>query len=378
MTDELTGPPPMTTPSRSGRRVDPTRPRPSGRAVAPPAVRRRVPRRPARRPRARRRRAVRLRPRVHGRDPAGRPRRRRRPVRPRRRRGRRRLARGLRQLAEGQVVARGGGRRDAIGYADLDRRADVDAMVAEAMAVGRDGDPVERVDRRRADRGPRRRRSRPASLFDRPRSRADVQTLAADSRSTPDDAAVVARGRRLRRHPSGTDGQRADRTPPSERLTAALADSTPRPRSASRSTCPSVEPDSPPPRPRRPRPPPSGWPATSEIVDGKETWTIPAATIRDWITFAGRRRELRAGRRRQASSSRARAASPRTSRRGADERLLHDRRRQQVVGVTPAATAGRSTSKTTADRASTSSSSARRRWRPTRRSSRPHASSSRA
>ena len=42
-----------------------------------------------------------------------------------------------------------------IPYADLGRRADVDAMVDEAMAVGRAGNPVERVvaDARTALRG---------------------------------------------------------------------------------------------------------------------------------------------------------------------------------------------------------------------------------
>ena len=54
-------------------------------------------------------------------------------------------ARRLRPLRRGQALIVGGGFEMAIDYDKIDRRPDVDRMVAEAMAVGRNGNAVERV-----------------------------------------------------------------------------------------------------------------------------------------------------------------------------------------------------------------------------------------
>src|SRR6187399_1884542 len=48
-------------------------------------------------------------------------------------------------LSEGELVLAGPDGPITIPYAELGRRADIDAMVAEAVAVGRAGNPVERV-----------------------------------------------------------------------------------------------------------------------------------------------------------------------------------------------------------------------------------------
>jgi vancomycin resistance protein YoaR len=58
-------------------------------------------------------------------------------------------------LSEGEVVLAGPDGEIVIPYAEFGRRADIETMVAEAMAVGRDGNPVERViaDARTALRG---------------------------------------------------------------------------------------------------------------------------------------------------------------------------------------------------------------------------------
>src|SRR6188474_2667428 len=48
-------------------------------------------------------------------------------------------------FGKGQVLVVGGGFEMPIDYAKIDRHADVERMVADAMAVGRSGNPVERV-----------------------------------------------------------------------------------------------------------------------------------------------------------------------------------------------------------------------------------------
>ena len=125
------------------------------------------------------------------------------------------------QFGEGQAVVVGGGFEMPIDYAKIDRRANVDQMVAEAMAVGRSGNLAERVilDARTAIRGrgpgsPRAvRRGPPRSI------RPDLRRPAPDR---PEDAAVVEKDGAFV-VVEGTDGQVADRISPTEFLTAALA-----------------------------------------------------------------------------------------------------------------------------------------------------------
>ena len=66
-----------------------------------------------------------------------------------------RLRAAYASLAEGELVLVGPNGPRSVSYAELGRRPDVEAMVAEAMAIGRDGNPLERVvaDARTAIRG---------------------------------------------------------------------------------------------------------------------------------------------------------------------------------------------------------------------------------
>ena len=66
-------------------------------------------------------------------------------------------------LGEGELVLSRAPDETAITYAEIGRGPDVEAMVAEALAVGRDGNADRAGHRRRPDGAPRRRRSSPAS-----------------------------------------------------------------------------------------------------------------------------------------------------------------------------------------------------------------------
>ena len=170
---------------------------------------------------ARRRRAVRIRPAVHRPGAARRARRRGRPVRSRRRpRPPSACARPTARLGEGEIVLTTPAGDTTISYADIGRGPDVDAMLAEALAVGREGNAVERViaDARTAIRGRdpgaagHLRRRRPG----RARSSAYADSLARD----PVDASVEKIESRFVVH-AGVAGRLADPPPPVE---AALAD----------------------------------------------------------------------------------------------------------------------------------------------------------
>ena len=194
-----------------------------------------------------------------------------------------RLREAFASFGEGRAVVASGELEMAIDYADIDRRPDLDGMVAEAMAVGRSGNAIERVilDARTAIRGVD---IKPRVLFDDARLARYVQTYAARVNVDPKDASVG---------PSkdgfavveGVEGQVADRLGPTELLTATLA----------RVDAPSeirvelelapVEPDVTTAEATTARETADRMALDVAIVEGKETWTIPAATVRSWLTF---------------------------------------------------------------------------------------------
>jgi vancomycin resistance protein YoaR len=181
------------------------------------------------------------------------------------------------------VILTGGGLEMEIDYADVDRRPDIEAMVSEAMAVGRSGNPVERVilDARTAIRGVD---LEPRVQFDETRLARWVQTRAGRLFVDPVDATVSTTEDGFKLN-NAVFGRKADRIPATEFLTAALATTN----APSEIRVPfelvPVEPE-----------------ITTEeaeaaletaglitldiaITEGEESWTIPAATVRSWITF---------------------------------------------------------------------------------------------
>ena len=183
----------------------------------------------------------------------------------------------------GRAVVVGGGFEMAIDYADVDRRADVDRMVAEAMAVGRAGNPVERVilHARTAARGVD---IVPTVVFDEARLARYVQTYAARLNVDAKDASVS-----VTKHGfavvDGVEGKVADRIAPTDYLTAALADiDAPAELRVELQTSP-VEPVVTTAEATAAKATADKIAQDIAIVNGKEKWTVPAATVRSWISF---------------------------------------------------------------------------------------------
>jgi vancomycin resistance protein YoaR len=193
------------------------------------------------------------------------------------------LTEAFASFGEGQAILVGGGHEMAIPYAKISRRPDVDAMVAEAMTVGRSGNAVERaiLDARTAIRGVD---LVPRVLLDEAKLARYVQTHAGRLFHDPEDAAVrvTADGFAV---DNAIYGQTADRVPATEFLLAALT----------RSDAPSeirvplevspVEPEVTTAEATQARLTAERIARDIVISHGEERWAIPAATIRSWLTF---------------------------------------------------------------------------------------------
>ncbi|HEX5014050.1 MAG TPA: VanW family protein [Candidatus Limnocylindrales bacterium] len=187
-------------------------------------------------------------------------------------------------LGQGKAIVAGGGFEMPIDYAKIGRRADVERMVTEAMAVGRSGNAVERVilDARTAVRGYD---IQPAVVFDEARLARYVQTYAARLTITPKSAIVVERDGAFEVVP-GSDGRVADRIAPTEYLTAALADLDAPSEIRVDLEVAAVDPDVTNAEASAAVTAANTLAADIPVVAGKESWTIPTAVIHKWITFS--------------------------------------------------------------------------------------------
>ncbi len=194
-----------------------------------------------------------------------------------------RLGDAYAEFGVGRAVLVGGGRELAIDYAKIGRRADIDTMVAEAMAVGRSGNALERaiLDARTALRGVD---LAPRVVFDEALLERAVLNHARRLYVTPVDASVAlaADGFAI---VEGEVGRSADQVPATEFLSAALART-----DASRKIrldfdMTTIEPEITTAEAIEARDAASLMAIDVAITEGDETWTIPAATVRTWITF---------------------------------------------------------------------------------------------
>jgi len=194
-----------------------------------------------------------------------------------------RLDQAYASFGQGKAVITSGTLEMAIDYADIGRRADLDGMVAEAMAVGRSGNTVERIilDARTAIRGVD---IEPRVVFDEGRLARYVQTYAARVNVDPRDASVepTKKGFNV---VEGIQGQTANRLPPTELLTVALG----RVDAPSEIRIPlelvATEPDVTTAEATEARAAADRMALDIAIVEGKEKWTISAATVRTWLAF---------------------------------------------------------------------------------------------
>jgi vancomycin resistance protein YoaR len=195
-----------------------------------------------------------------------------------------RLREAYAHFGKGKAIVAGGGHEMAIDYADIGRRPDVDRMVAEAMAVGRDGNPVERVilHARTAVRGVD---LAPLVTFDSAKLARYVQTYASRLRVDPRDAVVAAAADGFT-VTNGVNGRVADRVAPTDELTQALADVDAPSQLRVDLEVTAVEPEVTTADAATAKATADRIATDIAIVHGKETWMIPAKTVRSWISFA--------------------------------------------------------------------------------------------
>jgi vancomycin resistance protein YoaR len=193
------------------------------------------------------------------------------------------LGQAFASFGEGRAVLTSSKREMTIDYADIDRRPDLDGMVAEAMAVGRSGSTVERIvlDARTAIRGVD---IQPKVLFDDAALARYVRQWAAHLIVDAQDAAVTSTKDGFV-VVEGVDGQAADLQQPTAQLTAALARvDAPNEVRAALEPGP-VEPEVTTAEATEAQAAADRIAIDVAIVEGKESWTIPAATVRTWLTF---------------------------------------------------------------------------------------------
>lgn len=194
-----------------------------------------------------------------------------------------RLGEAFAPYGEGRVVLTAPDLEMAIPYAKFDRRPDLEAMVAEAMAVGRAGNPVERaiLDARTALRGVE---LQPRVLLDETRLARWILTHAGRVQVAPVDAAVTTTEDGFKVS-NGVYGRKADRVAATEFLNEVLAATD----APSEIRLPfallPIEPDITTEEAEAAGETARLIAADIAITEGEETWTIPAATVRSWITF---------------------------------------------------------------------------------------------
>ena len=195
-----------------------------------------------------------------------------------------RLQEAYASFGVGRAVVSGGGLEMAVDYGKIGRRPDVEAMLAEALAVGRSGSPIDRaiLNFRTALRGTA---IAPRVTFDVGRLTRFVQSSASRLEIEAKDASVSVTKKGFE-VVEGIEGRSADRLPATDELVATLsrADAPDEVRVELRTT--SIE-------PAITTSEAEGAKAAAErlgldikLKEGKESWTIAAATVRSWIGFA--------------------------------------------------------------------------------------------
>lgn len=194
-----------------------------------------------------------------------------------------RLEEAFGAFSQGRAVLVSGTKEIEIAYADIDRRADIDGLVADAMSVGRSGNAVERIilDARTAIRGVE---IPPRVLFDEARLARYIQTYAGVLNIEPRDASVTSTKDGFK-VVEGVDGRTADRVPPTELLTTQLAQVEAPSEIKIEFELSAVEPDITTAEANAARAVAERMAVDVSIVEGKETWKIPAATVRSWLSF---------------------------------------------------------------------------------------------
>ncbi len=195
-----------------------------------------------------------------------------------------RLREAYAPLGDGTLVLGAGDTERAVTFADLGRRIDVDAIVVRAMAIGRDGATFQRIAEnvRILVRGTD---VAPSATFERAALRREVEVLAAQVAVQPTDASVEVRDAGFILEP-GADGRLGNVDDTIRAAEAVLSD----PASSSEiriemSLAP-VAPDVTTDAATAARDAADRIAVDTTLTDGARSWTITAAAMRGWISFA--------------------------------------------------------------------------------------------
>ena len=131
------------------------------------------------------------------------------------------LANTRADLSEGRIVVTGPDGEHVITYSDIGRRLDTDALVAEALAVGRSGSPLDRIvaDTRTAFRGVK---LSSRVTFDADALASRIAAIAASLRIDPADAAIAVDDKLSFNVVTGSAGRMSDPLETTKSLALAL------------------------------------------------------------------------------------------------------------------------------------------------------------
>jgi vancomycin resistance protein YoaR len=187
-------------------------------------------------------------------------------------------------LEKGTLVIESSRGNAAIPYARLGRKVELDAMVGRAAAVGRGGSPFDEA------LAGLRLLARPVTIapivsFDRSRLAEELAEFSDSLRIEPLNAAVASGSAGLALSPS-LGGERLDANPIVPQIEAALLDPAAPSEVALTAAIVKVAPRISDEQASRARDLAAQIASNLVLTNGKKSWTIPAARIRSWITFA--------------------------------------------------------------------------------------------
>jgi vancomycin resistance protein YoaR len=188
-------------------------------------------------------------------------------------------------IGTGTIILAAGDNRISLPFSAAGRAPDVDAMVGQAMAIGRAGNVVERViaNTRTVVRGVV---VEPQVTFDADELRQIVAGMAAAQHVAPADASVAATktGYTVT---AAVVGRSADPNPALVSLATALGRVDAPSTITADLPVTAIEPTITTDEARAAVDAASRMVADVRIVDGTDSWTITAATVRSWLTFQG-------------------------------------------------------------------------------------------
>ena len=194
------------------------------------------------------------------------------------------LANAYAELSEGRIVVMAPDGEHVITYADIGRRLDTQGLVAEALAVGRSGSPLDRAvaDTRTAFRGVT---LSPRVTFDADALARRVAAIAASLAIDPADASIAIDGKLSFNVTTGSAGRTSDPIETTTSLAIALAqlDAPAEVRAILRTT--TLQPRVTTAEAVNAKAKAERIAARIDLVDGTKPVTIATTTLRAWVSF---------------------------------------------------------------------------------------------